>query len=836
MDLTRNSGDSLDVPRGLADEGKLYRRCDPEALTFETTADLEGSVAFAGQDRAAEAVRFGIGMRGSGFNIFALGPDDTDKREIVRHFLEERAGEEPVPEDLCYLNNFQDASRPKAVCLPPGTGRKLLGMMDRFLEELAPALTTVFESEEYQSRIQAETEQTTQEEQEAMEALQQETQEKNLALLRTPGGFVFAPTKDGEPIPPDALAQLSEKDRKKVEADIEAMQEKLKTIFLRLPKAKRELRERIRFLDRDMARTLVKDLLEEVRDAFGDNKDIQEHLDSIEEDVADNLEILKDVGRTGKGQEGEGAPLAGVPVGLGRATGGEAHWPVASEHPILRRYRVNVAVDHGESEHAPVVYLDHPTYQNLAGSVEYQPLQGALVTDFNLIRPGALHRANGGYLLLDAERVLLQPFSWEGLKRALQSRELRIESPGQMMGLMSTVTLEPAPVALDIKLVLLGSRRLFYLLAGLEPDFPELFKVEADFDDRMERTRETEELFAGLIAGAVNREELAPFRKEAVAKVIERSARMAGDSEKLSVRTRSILDLLRESAHWAEQAGADTVGPEHVQEAIDHSIYRAGRLRDRIQEEIERNTIFIDTEGARVGQVNGLSVLQLGNFAFGHPTRITARVRPGRGEVVDIEREVELSGPIHSKGVLILAGFLGGRYARERPLSLSASLVFEQSYSGVEGDSASSAELYALLSALSEIPLKQSIAVTGSVNQHGQIQPVGGINEKVEGFFDVCDRRGPSGEQGVMIPAANVKNLMLRDDVVRSILDGRFHLWPVETVDQGMEILTGRTMGAQEDGGFPEDTVNAAVESRLLALAETMRRFGNGSQETQPHA
>ncbi len=836
MDVTRDSGNSIDVPRGLADAAKLYRQCDPEALAFETTQDLESSVAFAGQDRAAEAVRFGIGMRGSGFNIFALGPDDTDKREIVRHFLEERAGEEPVPEDLCYLNNFQDASRPKAVCLPPGTGRKLLGMMDRFLEELAPALTTVFESEEYQSRVQVETEQTTQEEQEAMEALQQETQEKNLALLRTPGGFVFAPTKDGEPIPPDALAQLSEEDRKKVEADIEAMQEKLKTIVLRLPKAKRELRERIRSLDRDMARAVVKDLLEEVRDAFGDNKDIQEHLDAIEEDVADHLEILKDVGRPGPGQAGEGGALAGVPVGTGRATGGEAHWPVASEHPILRRYRVNVAVDHGESEHAPVVYLDHPTYQNLAGSVEYQPFQGALVTDFNLIRPGALHRANGGYLLLDAERVLLQPFSWEGLKRALQSRELRIESPGQMMGLVSTVTLEPAPVPLDIKVVLLGSRRLFYLLAGLEPDFPELFKVEADFDDRMERTRETEELFARLIAGAVNREELLPFRKEAVAKVIERSARMAGDSEKLSVRTRSILDLLRESAHWAEQEGADTVGPEHVQEAIDHSIYRASRLQDRIQEEIERNTIFIDTEGARVGQVNGLSVLQLGNFAFGHPTRITARVRPGRGEVVDIEREVELSGPIHSKGVLILAGFLGGRYARERPLSLSASLVFEQSYSGVEGDSASSAELYALLSALSEIPLKQSIAVTGSVNQHGQIQPVGGINEKVEGFFDVCSKRGLSGEQGVMIPAANVKHLMLRDDVVRSILDGRFHLWPVETVDQGMEILTGRTMGAQEDGGFPEDTVNAAVESRLLELAETMRRFGNGSRETQPHA
>jgi lon-related putative ATP-dependent protease len=493
---------------------------------------------------------------------------------------------------------------------------------------------------------------------------------------------------------------------------------------------------------------------------------------------------------------------------------------------------VNVAVDHGETEHAPVVYLDHPTYQKLAGWVEYQAFQGALVTDFNMIRPGALHRANGGYLLVDVMRILTQPFAWEGLKRALQSRELNIESARQMMGLVSTVTLDPEAVPLQVKVVLLGSRLLYYLLSAYDPDFPELFKIEADFDDRMDRDEGNEALYAKLIAGAVKRDELKPFHRDAVARVIERSARMAGDREKLSVKTRGILDLLREADHWAGEDGGDQVKAEHVQKAIDHRIYRASRMRDRVQDEIERGTIFIDTEGEEAGQVNGLSVLQLGGFAFGRPSRITARVKLGKGEVVNIEREVELSGPIHSKGVLILAGFLGGRYAQDHPLSLSASLVFEQSYGGVDGDSASSAELYALLSTLAETPLKQSLAVTGSVNQKGEIQPVGGVNEKIEGFFDVCRRRDFTGDQGVLIPAANVKHLMLRHDVVKAVKEGTFHVWPVETVDQGMEILTGRIMGErQEDGTFPEGTVNAAVENRLVDLAEKWKRFAGSREE-----
>jgi lon-related putative ATP-dependent protease len=451
---------------------------------------------------------------------------------------------------------------------------------------------------------------------------------------------------------------------------------------------------------------------------------------------------------------------------------------------------------------------------------------GALLTDFNLIKPGALHKANGGYLVLDIRKVLLQPYAWEGLKRALQAGQIRIESVGQMLSLISTVSLEPEPIPLDVKVALFGDRLLYYLLWQLDPDFGELFKVEADFEEQMDRNGENQLLYAQLISTLARKEELRPFDRGAVARVIEHSARMVGDAEKLSTQMRNITDLLREADYWAEEAGNGVVTAAEVQRAIDAQIYRSDRLRERVQEAILRETILIDTEGEEISQVNGLSVIQLGNFSFGRPTRITARVRLGKGEVVDIEREVELGGPIHSKGVLILSGFLGARYAGERPLSLSASLVFEQSYGGVEGDSASSAELYALLSAIAEVPIKQSMAVTGSVNQHGQVQAIGGVNEKIEGFFDVCKARGLTGEQGVLIPVSNVKHLMLRQDVVKAVDAGQFHIYPVEMVDQGIEILTGVPAGERdEEGNYPEGSINRLVETRLAELAEKRAEF-----------
>jgi len=483
-------------------------------------------------------------------------------------------------------------------------------------------------------------------------------------------------------------------------------------------------------------------------------------------------------------------------------------------------------VDHSETKGAPVVYEDHPTFLNLIGRIEHIAQMGALITDFNLIKPGALHRANGGYLIVDAREVLLQPYAWEGLKLALRSRELRIESLGQALSLISTVSLEPEPIPLDVKIVLIGERLLYYLLYQYDPDFSELFKVEADFNEELVRTPENTQLYARLIATMARNENLRPFSRDAVACIIERSARMAGDGTRISIHLGGLADLLREANFWAGDNGHTAITRADVQRAIDEQIRRADRVRERMQEQILRGKVLIDTQGERIGQINGLSVIDLGNFAFGVPSRITARVRMGKGEVIDIEREVELGGPIHSKGVLILSSFLGTRYSAERPLSLWASLVFEQSYSGVEGDSASLAELCALLSALARVPIQQSWAVTGSVNQHGQVQPIGGVNEKIEGFFDICKQRGLTGDQGVIIPAANVDHLMLRQDVVDAVAAGQFRIVAVENVDEAIELLTGVPAGERdESGAFPPGSVNQRVEGRLIDLAEKQRAF-----------
>jgi lon-related putative ATP-dependent protease len=500
--------------------------------------------------------------------------------------------------------------------------------------------------------------------------------------------------------------------------------------------------------------------------------------------------------------------------------------PAARDAATRRRYSVNVLIDNSHARGAPVVYADNPSHPELIGRIEHLAQMGALVTDFMLIKPGALHRANGGYLVLDARRVLTQPFAWDGLKRCLSANEIRIESLGQALSLVSTVSLEPEPIPLNLKVVLVGERVLYYLLYNLDPDFRELFKVAADFEEDMDRSPETQLLYARLVATIARREKLRPLDRDAVARVLEHGSRQAADAEKFSIRVQDITDLLREADYWARAVNRDTVQAADVERAIDARTYRGDRVRSRVQQEIQRGTILIDTEGARIGQVNGLSVVRLGEADFGYPTRISARVRLGKGEVVDIQREVELGGPIHSKGVLILGGFLGARYSGERPLSLAASLVFEQTYGAVEGDSASCAELCALLSALAEVPVRQALAITGSVNQHGDVQAIGGVNEKIEGFFDTCKGRGLTGEQGVIIPAANVKHLMLREEVVRACRDGRFSVYPVATADQAIELLTGVGAGEPDaSGSFPRDSINGRVEQRLARLAEQAHAF-----------
>ena len=786
---------------------RLYTRCDPASFDFSTTAQLEPIAEAVGQGAALEAVRFGVGIRREGYNLFILGPSGLGKHTLVRAFLESRAAREPVPGDWCYVNDFDHPHKPRALSLPAGRATGFQHGMEQLVEELKSAIPACFESDEYRTRLEDIDVAFKERQEKAFKELGSEAEKQGVALLQTPGGFAFGPIKDGEVITPDDYEKLPEKEKGRIEAVVATFQERLQKIIHQIPQWRRERRRKIKELNQEISQVTVGQLLDSLREQYVEEQPVLAYLDAVKKDVIEHLDEFR------RSEEPNPNPLSGG--------GGEE---------FFKRYQVNVLVDRKEAEGAPVVYEDHPMYGNLVGRVEHLSQWGALVTDFTLVKAGALHRANGGYLLLDAYRLLVQPFAWDSLKRVLRSREIRIESVGQMLGLVSTVSLEPEPIPLDVKVVLFGERQLYYLLCEYDPDFAELFKVAADFEDEIDRNAETHGLYARLVATLAQREGLLPFDRGAVARVIEHAARSADDAEKLSTHMRGLADLLREADFWGREAKGEAVTAADVRQAIDSRIRRADRLRKKINEEILRGTLMIDTDGERVGQVNGLVVIDLGNFAFGHPARISATTRVGEGELIDIEREVELSGPIHSKGVLILSSFLAQRYAREHPLSLAASLTFEQSYSEVEGDSASVGELCALLSSLAGVPVKQSLAVTGSVNQHGEVQPIGGVNEKIEGFFDICRERGLTGGQGVLIPRANVKHLMLREDVVEAARQGKFHVYAVDTVDQAVELLTGTPVGELDASGHaPEGSINALVMNRLEEFSKV--RHAHGEKE-----
>jgi len=787
----------------------LSTRCDPAQFDFKTTAELDDLTEVLGQARAIEALQFGIGIRREGYNLFVLGAPGTGKHHVVQQFLDERAARESIPSDWCYVNNFAEAHKPHVLRLPAGMGVRLRGDIEQLMNDLRAAIPAAFESDEYRTRRHELEEQIKEQHEHAFQELHQQAEKHQIALIRTPTGMAFAPMKKGEVLSPEDYEKLPNEEKKRIEAVIATLEEQLAKIIHQLPQWRREGQQRITELDREVTMSAVGHLIDELKRGYSDQATVIKTLESIQQAVIDNADDFK------RSEEGGEINILGVT--LQRPGGGAS----------LRRYQVNVLIDNSGTQGAPVIYENNPTFPALIGRIEHIAQMGALVTDFMLIKPGALHRANGGYLLLDARKVLMQPYAWEGLKRALSAHELRIESLGQALSLVSTVSLEPEPIPLDIKVVLMGEPLLYYLLAAYDPEFSELFKVAVDFGHDMKRDPDSSLMYARLIATLARRDRLLPLDRGAVARVVEQAARQVEDAEKLSVQLREMTDLLRESDHWAREARRDVITRDDVQHAIEARINRMDRIRERLYEAIQRGTILIDTTGNRTGQINGLSVMGLGDYAFGHPTRITANVRIGKGEVVDIQREVELSGPIHAKGVMILAGYLGSRYANDRPLVLSASLVFEQTYGEVEGDSASSAELYALLSALADVPIRQSLAVTGSVNQHGIVQAIGGVNEKIEGFFDICRARGLTGDQGVLIPAANLKHLMLRQDVIDAVRDGKFHIYPVTTVDEGIELLTGMPAGERgTDGLFPEGTINRQVEIRLITLAELARAYG----------
>jgi len=798
------------TPKPLAPE-RLRQRCDVSVFDFKTTAELEPLALPPGQERAIEALDFALDMASDAYNVYAVGPPGFGKHAVVRRIVEAHAAKEAPPPDRCYVNNFTDPQKPRALTLPAGLARRLRDDMERLVQDLHAAIPAAFESDDYRSRREAIEEEFKSRHEKALEAIQERARERGIALIRTPAGLGFAPMRNGEVINPEAFRVMHEDERKRIEADVEELQGELQTVIRELPALVRESRRRLRELNREVTRFAVEHLIEELRESYAGHETVVAYLDAVREDVIENAGVFL------QGEDGQGpaVPIPGAPVALAPGT----------PHP-LNRYKVNVIVDHGGETGAPVVYEDRPTYQHLIGDVEHVAQMGALTTDFTLIKPGALHRANGGYLIVDARRLVQQPFAYEALKQALRAGCIRIESLGQALSLVSTRSLEPEPVPLSVKVMLIGDRFLYYLLSTVDPEFGDLFKIAADFDDRLVRDDESAKVYARLIAGLVHEHGLRPLDAGAVARVIERGARLAGDAERLTLRIESLVDLLREADLWCAKARRRTIRAKDIDHAIAAQIRRANRIEERMREEITRGTIRVETSGAAIGQVNGLSVIQLGGYAFGRPSRITARVRMGKGEVIDIEREVALGGPLHSKGVLILSGFLGARFGAARPLALAASLVFEQSYSGVDGDSASSAELYALLSALAEVPIRQSLAVTGSVDQLGRVQAIGGVNEKIEGFFDLCAARGLTGEQGVLIPASNVRHLMLRDDVVAAAAKGKFHIHPVETIDQGIELLTGLPAGERgADGAFPPDTINHRVERRLDAFAEKLKLF-----------
>ncbi|MEQ1440354.1 ATP-binding protein [Fontimonas sp. SYSU GA230001] len=791
----------------------LYRHCDPAALDFLTTTDLADVEDAIGQQRATDALEFGVGIRHDGYNLFVVGSPGLGKSPTVRRMLEQRAAGAPTPPDCCLVHNFRTPHKPIALLLPPGTGVQLQRDMRNLMRDLIAAIPAAFDSDDYRARTQEITDEFKDREERIFAAIAEDAMGRNITVMRTPGGYTIAPMSNGEVIGPDEFAKLTDAQKQEIERNSEEVRQNLRRGVQESSNLQREHHERMERLNGEVASRCIERHLDPLLQRYRPMAEVGAYLAQVRDDIVENVDDLRKFAAENKG----------LPRPEQRLT-------------PFNRYFVNVLVDRNGSRGAPVVFEDYPTYQNLVGRIEHLAHFGTLLTDFTLVKAGALLRASGGYLILDARKVLMQPFAWEALKRALRAREARIQPLEQMLSLASTITLEPEPVPLDLKVVLTGDRALYYLLSALDPDVALLFKVQADFAEDFDRSQDNTSQFARLIATLQRQEKLRPMDRGAVARMIEHASRRSDDAEKLSLHREDLLDNLREADYWAQRAGSDVVQASHVSQAIDAAARRADQLRERMHESILRDIRRIATSGSAVAQINGLAVVQLGKHAFGHPSRITATARPGDGTVIDIEREAELGGAIHSKGVLILSSFLAQRYGQRQPQSLTASLVFEQTYGMVEGDSASAAELCALLSALSGLPLRQDLAITGSVDQSGAIQAIGGVNEKIEGFFDICKARGLSGSQGVLIPAANVKHLMLRADVVSAARDGRFRVWAVDRIDTAMQLLTGVEAGvADADGGFPPDSVNGRVQQRLREWAELLQRFAHPRETGRDH-
>jgi len=798
---------------------KLRWTCDPEIFRFECTGDLAPLREFVGQERATRAIEFGINMANTGYNIYVAGLTGTGKTSMVKAYIERVIGERKARGeavklcDWCYLHNFKEPDSPQIVSLAQGAGKALREGISQLLETIRQGLGQAFLSEEYKSQRQKTVEEAQAEQQKLFEEMASEVRRQGFVLQMTPAGPALLPMHENRPMQEQEYLALSEQDRKQLETKQAELRKKLQPSFEHAGNVQMKAQERLKQLDKDVGEYTVAGSFKSLFEEYADSPKITQYLADLKSYVLDNLEIFK-------GDEEPAHPLFGVP--LSQVMGGR--------NPFLP-FQVNLFVDNSEATGPPVILETNPNFGNMFGKIERRFLLGGYLSDHTMLKAGALSRANGGYVLLNVTGVLTNPGVWSALKRAIKNGEVRIEDPFEQFGLIAPQGLRPEPMPIEVKVVLTGDALLYQMLSLYDEDFWEIFKVKADFDSQIEKTSDNMLAYAAFLCGCCEECEARHFDPSGVARIIEYSARMVADQERLSSRFAQIKDWVEEANYWASRDNARFISAGHVQKAIDEKLFRHDLLDERIREMIARGTIMIDVEGEVVGQLNGLSVYTFGDIAFAKPSRITARTFLGRGGVINIERESQLSGPIHNKGVMILSGYMGWKYAQDKPLSLSASLCFEQSYEGIDGDSASSAELYAILSSLSGIPLRQGVAVTGSVNQEGDLQAIGGVNQKIEGFFKVCRAKGLTGDQGVLIPHQNLKNLMLREEVVDAVRQGQFHVYSAGNIDEGIEILTAIPAGAkQEDGAYPDGTINRLVDDRLRDMARRLKDFSAGDK------
>ena len=785
---------------------KLRNLCDPELMHCESTKDLTPLGEIIGQERAVRALKFGLGIKDPGFNMYVAGYPGTGRKTTVKSFVEAQAETQPVPPDWCYVNNFSNQYEPKAIQLSPGKGKEFRDDMKNFVENIKTALPKAFESEDYAARREATIRGLEEQRKRVIEELSIKAQQEGFVIQTTPIGLLLIPVLDGKPLSEEEMLALPQKTKDKLAEKREKLEADFRNTMRQLIDMERQIHDALKKLNKEVALYAIGNVLERLSEKHGSLPEVTAYLKAVENDMLDNLQQF--IRRGGEQQEQ-------LPFQM----------PWMREDPY-KKYEVNVVIDNSQTKGAPVVMETNPTYPNLLGRTEKEAQFGALTTDFSMIRGGSIHKSNGGYLIIPVEDLLQNPLSYDGLKRDLKERSLTIQEPEERYGFLSVKTLKPQPIPLKAKVILIGTPYLYQMMFQMDTDFRELFKIKAEFDTVMDRTEDKVKQYAAWVCTLCEKESLKHLNGSGVAKLVEHSSRVAEDQYKLSTQFALVADIIREANFYATQENSGFITGDHVKKAIEEKVYRSKLIQEKIQEMIKRGFFLIDTVKERVGQVNGLSVMGLGDFAFGNPSRVTASIGLGREGVIDIEREAKMGGPIHTKGVLILSGYINDKYARDKPLSLSARLVFEQNYEGVEGDSASSTELYCILSALSGLPIKQNIAVTGSVNQKGEVQAIGGVNEKIEGFFEVCKLQGLTGQQGVMIPDSNVQNLMLKEEVTDAVKEGKFNIYSARTIDEGIEFLTGTKAGERRgDGTFEEGSVNYLVNKQLAEMAEKLKEY-----------